>query len=747
MIWAKDVQNLLQDYYVAFRGVFTLDKQTTIETRTCGASWFVVWLDGAYLVEGPARFEPERPEYDTTRITLPAGRHVFAVQAHHIGVTTRILDAMPPFLYCHAFDANECEIPIVWRCARLQGYAPAVRRINAQLGWIEWCDTRLNPAGWTEPDFNDAEWKEPAPTGRRIEMGPTRIAAIEQFRHNLRPSSKGKLAECFGYERDDVPARFFLRDLEPANTPAQGVWRRYDLGQVRLGRPSFTLDVPEGAIVEFAYAEQMYHGRVAPYITLSGSDSCNLDHYVARGGIQIFEPLTPKGGRYLEIHVLADPEAIGFIYEDYLERSYFGEADGAFFCDDPLLDRIWQTGVNTLRACAEDAVIDNPTRERGQWTGDVVTVGMDIAAAAFSDLRLLRRGLVQSALSARDDGLVAGMSPDGDIYVTTYAAQWFTACVHYYQLTGDRTVLEELYPYALANLSAFRQHETAQGLLDSLGWTFVDWGYARNDGPADIALSLHYLAGLRSMREWSLILGKNDALEHCGAASVLVEKAVRAWFDETLAGEAGWQAVGYHAAVLGLSLGFLQGKRRAEAVAYIKQHILSCFPNREEAPRTSDPGFTSRQVITPYFAHYAFPPLIEAGEMDFVLDQYRLCWGYALDQDRTTWIEVFDPRWSHCHQWSGCPTWQLSRYVLGLWNRRDWGTNHFQFKFAPGSLKRAQGAIPLIGEGDVVEVAWHRTATGRTYTLRTERPIWVHNLPGHLDSPLEVKRELTLDLG
>jgi hypothetical protein len=89
---------------------------------------------------------------------------------------------------------------------------------------------------------------------------------------------------------------------------------------------------------------------------------------------------------------------------------------------DALLDRISSVVVETHRACAE--VIASPTSERGQWAGDVVSVGMDIAGVAFSDLRLCRRGLLQYAHCARPDGLVSGMYPGGDIYISMYAAQW-----------------------------------------------------------------------------------------------------------------------------------------------------------------------------------------------------------------------------------------------------------------------------------------------------------------------------------
>src|SRR5258708_7316815 len=110
-------------------------------------------------------------------------------------------------------------------------------------------------------------------------------------------------------------------------------------------------------------------------------------------------------------------EKVRVISEEIVERTYHGEPEGKFSCPDPLLNRIWNVGVETHRACAEDSLEDNPTRERGQWAGDVVSVGMDVAASAYSDLRLCRRGLIQCAQSAREDGLVSGLCPGGGAYL------------------------------------------------------------------------------------------------------------------------------------------------------------------------------------------------------------------------------------------------------------------------------------------------------------------------------------------
>ena len=69
--------------------------------------------------------------------------------------------------------------------------------------------------------------------------------------------------------------------------------------------------------------------------------------------------------------------------------------------------------------------------------------------------------------------------------MSTYACQWGGACVRYDQLSGDRSLLEELFSAAVGNFAALEAHVNADGLSDDVGWAFVDWGYARPDAPIE----------------------------------------------------------------------------------------------------------------------------------------------------------------------------------------------------------------------------------------------------------------------
>jgi len=716
-----------EDSFAAFRGKFSLPAEGMADIQLSGATWYVVWIDGEYFHEGPDRYSAAYPEYQSKKTTLTKGEHLIAVQVHHEGIETRILKAMKPFLTC-SVRLQDSEIPIAWTCESLTGYDRTAKRINAELGWMEWADTRKIPANWQAKDFDDRKWKIPVEVKRDLgTFSQSKIGNVKALEITAEVMDQGKLAEIYGYEKDNPSARFFLRDLVCDKFPPQGVWKRYDLGHVMLSRPKFVLDLPAGAIVEFAYCESLRHGRVAPWITLSGSDSHNLDHFVARGGRQEFFPVHPKGGRFVEVHVIAPVSEIKFIEEKFIKRCYYDQLEGDFRCHDELLNKIWRTGIETYKACSEDALVDNPTRERGQWLGDM-GIGMQIAATGFSDIRICRRGLAQSAQCARSDGMVAGLCPGGENYLSSFSAQWVTCCLNYYRLTGDQSLLDELYPAAIKNIASFQKYFNEWGIGYDAGWAFIDWGYVPNPEPSDMGLNLHYYLALQSMIRWSELVGEKERIPEYEKLSQHISKIIQTWFAKnTASGQYNWESIGYHRAVLGMLAGFIPAADHPAATAYIKKHILNCFPNNLAAPRLSDPAANNPQLVTPYFSQYAFQLLIEQGEMKFVLDQYRKCWGWALEEDRTTWIEVFDTRWSHCHQWAGSPTWQLSNHVLGLRHRFDLGKNTFDLRLNTGDLESAEGRIPLPG-GKIITVKWHKINNMITYEINTPEPISV-NIP------------------
>jgi hypothetical protein len=276
----------------------------------------------------------------------------------------------------------------------------------------------------------------------------------------------------------------------------------------------------------------------------------------------------------------------------------------------------------------------------------------------------------------------------------------------------------------------------------------MDWGYVADTGPIDTGANMHYLQAFRSAAKWCLALGDIEQAGLYQIVSGKLEVIIRRRVDSFKnASGIDWEAIGYHKTALGLHLGLIDNEHKGDAVEEIKCHILRCFPNDISAPKLSCPSANNSQLITPYFAHFAFPILIEHGEMDFVLDQYRKCWGWALEMGVTTWPEVFDLRWSHCHQWSGCPTWQLTKYILGLSPCFDQGQHHYSLKVIPGSISEAKGAIPMQGCDELITINWQRKQADTIhYELTTQSPIYLHIYSCDGPSVVQINGKFALDI-
>ncbi|MCD9022920.1 family 78 glycoside hydrolase catalytic domain [Cohnella silvisoli] len=724
--------------YVIFQSELAIKSAGDVILKIFGYSMYRVYLDGIEIAEGPARYAPDHPEYDQHSVRLTGHSHILTVIVHDYGVHTRILiGGIAPFLQC-VVEGADGEIALEWKCRELDAYEFSDRRLNPQLGWPELCDTRKLPN--LTHLYDGADWVKPMeiphPLGDHPVV-PKTIGDVLRLPVQSTVIAQGLYADRFGYVNDDLPVRFISRDLKPS-LPEDGFWIRYDFGKIGLHRPAIQLDAPEGVVIEAGYGESLTEGRVYPVITLSAGASCHMDRWITRGGVQELKTFSPRGFRYLELHVAAPANKITIESVMAIQRTAYEISKGTFTCSDPLLNRIWSVGVDTLRACCEDALTDTPTRERGQWIGDAAVIGMEVLAVSFGDLSLIRRSLLQASYRRREDGLAAGLCPGQEAYLTSFALYWINGCLRYSRLTGDHTLLEQVYETAVGTLNIFWAGMTQRGVLVADAWDFLDWGHSIPDNELNVSLNLLLLKTLKDMLEWERLLSNDTGVElrreQINILSDIINKfyitpsglPVKSVPQEGILA-ANERKPGYHATVLALLFGLLEeGEVREHAVSFVKDHMLNCFPNDPNAPRLANPSANSDRLITPSFAHFALQALWEAGEVDFVLNQYRICWGWMLDEGATTLLEVFDTRWSHCHAWSGSPTWQLSRHLLGLIPLPEDASGCYLLDFQPGSLAQASGKVPLLHKQGLVEISWQRVSEGQwIYNLKTNQPIHI----------------------
>lgn len=712
--------------HLGIRGDF-YTKQEIVTLRISGKTNFMFYLDGAFYGDGPSRYLSSYPQYTSYTIPMEEGRHTLAVLLQYIDMETRLSDrVMDPFFFCTLLGENGAEIPLSLYYKALEGYDKDLsHRMATTFGILEWCADTTDLVSLTAQETDCTHWtKMQASDDFTVFDDPTR--PVLHLWNSLQPLQAGELTEEFGYERDCAAARFFLRQLDDLKAPAQGIYRRYDLGSVKLVRPCFTLDLPKGATVEFAVSEQLAHGRVNPFLSLTGDVGTNLVHFKAVGGKQTFLPLTPLGGRYLELHIVCEQDQVGdvrLLEEGYYWRTFFDEAPGRFSCNRARLNDIWQMSVQTLRSCTEDVVTDCPVRERGQWTGDCSVVGLRTTSIAYGDMQVIQKSLLQAPGMADENGVIPALFPGQTGYFITYSLLWVCGLMDCYRSTGDSELLVRTYTAAKRFLD-YMEHcfDTENGTLTNKGREidcgFVDWGYEVPHGRMDVPVIGMYAMALDAFAEIQSVLKIAD--DHTAQMKQVVKTAlVREAAQKTP------EEIGYHGTVLLLKTGVLEACAREKAIAYLKHFVMGCFPNKKDAERLYSPTIVLKNIITPYFYNFTLWALMENGESAFVYDQMETCWGYMLDNGDTTCLEVFDHRWSHCHQWSGCPGWILTCYGLGLFKRYEWGKDHFVFDLQTDGLEYASGALPL-ADGSVVLISWKKQDGSLHYTVQPDHDIWIH---------------------
>ena len=702
-----------QDLHVGFVADFHLVRDGEVCLRIIAPAAYRLMVDEHELAWGPLRFVPAMPEYQECRISLAAGRHRLSLHVMHEGLTTRLAACMPGFVWLDVL--GDLDAPPEWYGRHLHEYLSTGLRVSPLQGWMEWTQSPQSGAWRTEDPSSDFGWQRATSVSKLEDILGLACASPVQLpiwpSIPLETQEQGLYRDTFtGYRFDDPAMAFMVADPAPGpETDIDGTWYRFDLGRIRIGTIECDVEADCAGEITFAYAEkQGPDGRPAPIVPLSTGPTRFLQKYAFGPGCTPIRPLQSLGGRYLEVRLACIGNA-KLLNIRFRERDFLGEPQGRLTLNDERLDRIWSTGINTMRASTEDSAVDS-VRERGEWTGDLSLAGIELMGVGWSNMATARRALYHSAAGAREDGLVAGCGPGELIYLGTYAAQWINACVRCAELEGSTDLLVDLEGPARCNIGALLGAIASDG-QHRLPWSFVDWGYKQPaEGCVEPAVLAHVVAAVDAWDRWQKLLGRNGADEACKKQADALRAIVGAAVKE--------DSDSYHAAVLGERIGAVDSET---AVAVTLRQLLSSFPCNPAGKRLRDPTQASPAVATPYFTNYSIDLLIRAGRVDEALKIWRTAWGWMLNGGAKTWWEVFDERWSHCHYWAGAPTWQMTRRILGADATLHEGRPVIRIAVHPGSLQRVAGRVAFPGAG-FVDVNWQRENGGIVYQVTSEAP-------------------------
>lgn len=331
---------------------------------------------------------------------------------------------------------------------------------------------------------------------------------------------------------------------------------------------------------------------------------------------------------------------------------------------DPELAALDRVSLKTMEDCMQSVFEDGPKRDRRLWLGDL-RLQAQANYVTFRNNDLVKRCLYLFAALTQNEGRVGAClflepAPQVDDTALFDYSLFFVSCLYdYYEATGDRETLAELFP------TAERQLELALRELDGRGivtdrdtwWCFLDWGEGLNKQAGAQAILIYTLKQARTMAEW---LGEAERAAEYAAD---IQRASQAALDHLWDGGRGF---------------FVSGAQRQVSWASQVWFVLAGVLRREdnvcllERLMAENPGVP---MVTPYMYHHFIQALMESGLTERAVSAMKGYWGEMLREGADTFWELFDPRDryaspygsravnSFCHAWSSTPSYFIRKYL------------------------------------------------------------------------------------
>jgi hypothetical protein len=753
--------------FVYFRKTFTLPSRPASSAFHVSADGrYQLWVNGQRVGRGPARCDPDEQSYDTYELSrfLREGPNLIAVLAHTYG---RAMSWYQPPRYEHAGilgagglfvqgDITLASGALVqvdtdgsWRCQEATAWERQVP--VGGVGFTEIYDAAREPVGWQSAlELEERDW-QPATPQRVVthEHSPALVPFPQMVSRGIahlvegslpaaRPHRMGEVVEI--RESRSLAARLSEEPLRPLEqcrvsfgegtlsheltlqlVPGRAVALVWDFGEIVPGRPCFDITAPAGTLIDVAYSDRLQGDRVETHEAALGIFGQNVDRYIARAGRQQWERFEWTAPRYLQLTVRQATGPVTLHAVGLNTLSYPVEHRGAFTCSDPQLERIWKAGQLTLHRCMSDGYMDCPQREQRQWLGDSYVSSL-INSVTFSSMELTARLLRQAAQGQRADGMMymattSDLATERTTTIPDYCLYWVMTLREYVRHTGDVALAEELFPSVEKALGWFTRYVDGEGLLhDVPHWLFVDWASVDRRGQSTV-LNAHFHRALevgvelarmtgaqRQAQAWEALAGRVQAAVN----ALLWDEARGVYVDARVQGRH-VRRVSQHANAICVAYGLAPRERWERMLGYVmdRQRVKLTASGMPILQFPDLPSFDEERDVVlaqPFFTHHLHRALVRAGRLDLLLANIRERWGAMVHSGPTLW-EFWQPVGSECHAWSGSPTYDLSRELLGVTPLRD---GFEQVRVAPrlGDLEWLRGRYPT-PRGDI-EVSLER---------------------------------------
>jgi hypothetical protein len=466
-------------------------------------------------------------------------------------------------------------------------------------------------------------------------------------------------------------------------------------------------------------------------------------HYTQKDGVQVAEPFTYWGWRYLEISDPGEHLTNGQIAAVTQATDVAPAEAATFTSSDPTLDAVFALMRHSALYSAQNVFLDTPTREKGQFLGD--TVDQSFATMESLNERALTRQAILEFAGSQDrfwpNGGLNAVYPNGDGKrdIPDYTEMFPEWVMRYHLLTGDDDLVRQVFPtlrrvagYILAAVDGTGLVTNLPGGSGPYAFGIIDWpapmryGSVVTDNASRTVVNALAVGALNAVAAAADVTGDPSAADYRARAAALSsamndrlrDPATGYYVDGLTASGAQVANASQHAQTFPLAYGVVPAADRDHVAAYAGGLGMRQGPMTLRQLLSAVDTSTAVDLLTD--ASTAGPAQVLAEGGTFLWEQWHPgcatapCRGTDVDQNSSE---------SFSHGWGAAGISAILESLLGV---RVTSPGAATLTIAPPrhGLTHASGTVWT--QRGPVTVAWNRTGVDVTLpvnvTARVELP-------------------------
>ena len=616
----------LLNRHTLFRRSFFADNVENATIKITADDYFKLYINGKFVMQGPPPSYPNAYFYIEKDVSkfLKKGKNVIAVITYYQGLINRVWVSgdLRSMLYLD-LKANGKTILVSdenFKVSTHTGYENVgITGYDTQV--LEGYNSNAKEIDFYKSNFNDKNWENACVyknADYKLIKSPIEPIAIYKQPFKTKMVNNGVMFLDFGYES--------------------------------AGTLTITAKGNKGDEITIYYGEELENGRVKHDMRCN----CNyVDKWWLSGKKDKLIQFDYKAFRYAEIII---PNGVEILSVFKNVRHYPFKNQSKFKTKNQKLKQVLNLCRNTVKYGAQEVFVDCPTREKGQYLGDLCVSGRAHAVLTKSTTLIKKcfKDFCNSSFICK--GLMAVSTSSFNQEIADYSLLTSALALWIYNQDGDVEFLNYAYPYLKNQLNYFKAYLNKAFLLEGVGekWNMVDWPENLRDNYSfpitrpigkgvHNVINAHFIGFLKAFDKISQILGKKS--------SGLTKKAENSFITAFLNKQTNLFTDGadkthssVHSNVLPLLFEIGTNDKK------VKQSIINFI---------CDKKLTSMGV---YMSYFALAGLVKAGKTRLAVELAtdENAWLNMIKEGATTTFEAWgkDQKWntSLFHPWATAPT-------------------------------------------------------------------------------------------